>query len=119
MPGGRPQYEPSDADRQTVRLMIAAGYDHLQVARCIAQHGIAPKTLRKHFRRELDVGLIEANSAVAKRAYEMAEAGDPPAATFFWLKCRCGWRETQQVEHSGPGGGKLEVVFVKPPEIAE
>jgi hypothetical protein len=29
----------------------------------------------------------------------MAVAGDPPAATFFWLKCRARWQETHKLEH--------------------
>ena len=49
---------------------------------------------------------------MANKAYQMAIAGDPPAATFFWLKCRGGWKERQEIkqeiEHSGPSGNVLE-----------
>jgi len=39
----------------------------------------------------------------------MAMAGDPPAATFFWLKCRAGWKEKQEIAHSGPDGNALKI----------
>jgi hypothetical protein len=50
---------------------------------------------------------MKANAAVANKAYQMAVAGSPPAATFFWLKCRNGWKETSRIEHTGPGGKAL------------
>jgi hypothetical protein len=56
------------------------------------------KTLRKHFRAELDRGGLEANSNVAQALYKMATSGKHAAATMFWLKCRAHWRERGTLE---------------------
>jgi hypothetical protein len=48
----------------------------------------SPKTLRKHYRHELDCGALEANNEVAQTMYKMAASGKFQAATMFWLKCR-------------------------------
>jgi len=110
MPRGRPKYEPSEADRNTVRSMAATGFTHEAISKCLGTNGVDEKTLRKHFRHELDTAAQKANAAVANKAYQMAIAGDPPAATFFWLKCRANWREKQEIEHSGPGGGDFQMI---------
>jgi hypothetical protein len=87
--------------------MAATGFSQEQIATCLGAKGIDPKTLRKHFAVELKTAATKANAAVANKLYQMAVAGHPPAATFFWLKTRCGYRETTRVEHSGPGGTAL------------
>jgi hypothetical protein len=99
MPRGRPKYRPTEADRNTVRSMAATGFTHEAIAKCLGTKGVDEKTLRKHFRTELDTAAERANAAVANRAYQMAVTGDPPAATFFWLKCRARWQETHKLEH--------------------
>jgi hypothetical protein len=57
--------------------------------------GIAPKTLRKHFRDELDTGHIQATARVAGNLYRFATSsgGEVVTAAIFWLKVRAGWRE--------------------------
>ena len=57
---------------------------------------IDPKTLRKHYRRELDTAHIRANAAVANRLFKRATT-DSVAAGIFWLKAQAGWRETQVI----------------------
>jgi hypothetical protein len=78
--------------------MAAYGMPEEQIACTIGPKGIDPKTLRKHFRRELLLGATKANAKVAETAYQMAISGKCPAMTIFWMKCRGGWRET---EHAG------------------
>jgi hypothetical protein len=89
--------------------MAAYGISEEEVARTIGDHGIDPKTLRKHFRHQLDIGATKANSAVAQTAYQMATSGKCAAATIFWLKCRAGWKETNVLQHSGPNGGPIQI----------
>ena len=110
MPGGRPKYKPTEADRNTVRSMAATGFTQEQIASCLGTAGIDPKTMREHFAVELDTAANKANAAVANRAYQMAVAGNPPAATFFWLKCRAGWKDLAD----GAGGGRTSRVVVVP-----
>ncbi len=105
--GGRPPYEPSEKDRRIVESMIAYGVTTQEVARVI---GISPHTMYKYFRDELETSAVKANSKVAETAYTMAVSGKCPAATFFWLKCRAGWRETTDLRLIGDPNNPLEVV---------
>jgi hypothetical protein len=60
--------------------------------------------LRKHYREELDVGLIWATARVAAALYRRALDDNHPGSTtaaIFWLKCRAGWKEPPR-EHTGP-----------------
>jgi hypothetical protein len=90
--------EPTDEQRRTVKAMSGFGVPHDNIATHI---GIDPKTLRKHFREELDRGSIEATTKVAQSLFNMATQGNNVAAAFFWMKARVGWREKQEVQHSG------------------
>jgi hypothetical protein len=55
-----------------------------------------PKTLRKHYRGELDKGHIKATTKVAENLYRKAtgEGREAVTAAIFWLKTRAGWKET-------------------------
>lgn len=96
----RPRYEPTEADRNTVRSMAACGFTHEAIARCLGEEGIDPKTLRLHFRNELDTAVPKANAAVGNRLYQAAMAGEA-WAVIFWLKSRAGWSERNIIEHAG------------------
>jgi hypothetical protein len=98
------KFVPTDEQRRAVRAMAAYGIPQDDIAKVIE---IAPKTLRLAFRTELDKAPIEANTKVAQTCYQMAISGQHPAATFFWLKTRAGWRETDRHELTGPGGGPI------------
>jgi hypothetical protein len=73
--------------------MAAYGIPEADIATVI---GIDPKTLRRHYRRELDTGHIKANSRMAENLYKKAMGDGPQAvtATIFWLKTRARWKET-------------------------
>ena len=60
--------------------------------------GIDPKTLRKHYRHELDNGQVKATAKVAESLFRKATAEGPQSVTaaIFWLKTKGGWRETSQ-----------------------
>jgi hypothetical protein len=49
-----------------------------------------PKTLRRHFRRELDRGSIEATAKVGQSLFCIATEGGSVAATIFWMKAGAG-----------------------------
>jgi hypothetical protein len=91
----RRSLHPTEEQRQLVKFLAAAGIKQIDVAKIVGIR--SPKTLRKHFRRELDLGGPEANTMVAKTLYKKATAGDT-AAAIFWLKCRAGWRERSHFE---------------------
>jgi hypothetical protein len=75
--------------------MAGFGIPQLEVAGFL---GIDMKTLRKHFREELDRGVVEANAKVAQSLFQMATQGKNVAAAIFWLKIRAGWRERVEIQ---------------------
>jgi hypothetical protein len=95
-PGGRPPHEPTPATREQVKAWAVVGVAQEVMAR---QLEIDPKTLRKHYRDELDMSLAMANATIAGVLFKKAQAGDT-ASVFFWLKTQAGWRETNKVVHS-------------------
>jgi hypothetical protein len=63
--------------------------------------GIDPKTLRKYYREELDLGETKANAQVAGFLFNSAKNGNV-TAQIFWLKTRAKWREVPtELRHSG------------------
>ena len=85
----RPRFEPTEAQRLTVKSLVACGIRQEEIASNIGIR--SPKTLREHFGKELVSGVTEANYKVAKTVYEKAIKGDMYAAQ-FWLRCRGGPR---------------------------
>ena len=92
---GRPPFQPTDEQREQVITMSSHGVPHRQQAPLIGCS--SPKTLRKHFREELNTGKIQANAKVAGALYQSALKGNVKAQT-FWLKTVGGWQETGKVE---------------------
>ena len=89
----RPRFVASVEQRKMVRSMAAYGIRHEEIARCLGLR--SPKTLRRHFREELDRAATEANAQVAQSLYQQATSGKKTAATIFWLKTRALWRESE------------------------
>ena len=77
--------------------MAGYGVPETDIARVLA---IDPKTLRRHYREELDTGQIKATAKVAEFLFRKATTEGPQCVTaaIFWMKTRGGWRETPQ-EH--------------------
>ena len=57
---GRPRFKVTTENRKTVRALAGYGMTHEQIAQIIGIR--STKTLRKHFRLELDMGSAEANA---------------------------------------------------------
>lgn len=93
---GRPEHEPTDDSREYVGRMVAIGIDQESIAAILE---IDAKTLRKHYRHELDHGKAIANAKVGTSLFQKATGGDTTAA-IFWMKTRAGWRETQNVNQT-------------------
>ncbi|HYF08417.1 MAG TPA: hypothetical protein VD970_12410, partial [Acetobacteraceae bacterium] len=93
-------YQPTADQRRTVRAMAGFGVPQADIATFLK---IDPKTLRKHYRDELDQGVTEANAKVAQSLFNMATKQNNVAAAIFWMKARAGWSERQRIEVSaGP-----------------
>ncbi len=86
----RPPFKATPALRDRVRSCAAVGLTHDDIAKLI---GCSPKTLRLHFREELDRGEIEAKVNIMGKLYQIAMGGSL-AAIMFWLRVRAGWRDS-------------------------
>ena len=90
---GRPRFKPCETERKSVQTMAAYGVPEEQIARTVGRRGISAKTLRKHFRSELLIGLAVANAKIAQTLFQMATSGEHPAVTIFCAKVRLHMRE--------------------------
>ncbi len=74
----RPSHQPLPALRRQVEAMAGYGVPETNIARVV---GIDPKTLRKHYRDELDTGHVKANAKVAENLYRKATGEGREAVT--------------------------------------
>lgn len=102
----RAQHKPTTETMAQVEALSGYGVRHDEIALYL---DIDPKTLRKHYRAQLDKGVVKANVSVARSLHKQAVEGNV-AAAIFWLKSRAGFREKQEVEVSGPGGGPIQTL---------
>lgn len=99
----KPSHKPTTESKALVRQWAALGFRQERIARKL---DIDPKTLRKHYRDELDLGADDANAAIGASLFNKAKNGDT-AAQIFWMKTRCGWKETSKHELTGEDGKAL------------
>ena len=108
------EHQPTLETRKLVDATSGLGLPHEQIASLI---GIDDKTLRKHYRKELDEGKAKASSQIAKTLYNKAIGGDT-TALIWWTKSQMRWSETVKQELTGADGEPLvtgiNVSFVKP-----
>jgi hypothetical protein len=112
MPGaGRPEFEPTDAERKQVEALSGYGLPIDQIA-VLVRNGIHVETLRKHFATELVSGKAKANGQVGKTLFQKVMAGDTTAA-IWWSKTQMRWAETQKHELTGADGAPLEFAKIE------
>ena len=89
---GRPSYSPSEKDRRIAEALSGWAIPQERIASVI---GVSPKTLRKHFGPELEVGSAKLEAQLAQNLLRIASGQDRQAliATMFALKSRFGWVE--------------------------
>tara|TARA_R110002126_G_scaffold289307_2_gene443997 strand:+ start:1701 stop:2063 length:363 start_codon:yes stop_codon:yes gene_type:complete len=87
-------HEPTPEKRAMVSRYSMVGTTQEIIADIM---NIDPKTLRKHYRQELDLSTAKAVAQIGGALYTKAMAGDNSAIIFF-LKTRGGWRETDKAE---------------------
>ena len=111
---GRRAHQPDPAQRKQVETLAAYGIPEANISRVV---GIDPKTLRKHYRDELDLGETKANAQVAGFLFNAARNGNV-TAQIFWLKTRARWREVPtELKHSGSIGGGKELSEMSDEEL--
>ncbi|BCH23549.1 hypothetical protein [Mesorhizobium sp. L-8-3] len=106
---GRRAHTPDPVQRRQVEALAGYGVPETEIA---AMVGIDAKTLRKHYRHELDHGHTKANAKVAENLYRKAtgDGRESVTAAIFWLKARARWKEVLVNEHGGIPGQPIEQV---------
>lgn len=117
---GNPPYQATEAQRQKVRTLAKTFPIHAEklIARLI---GCSVDTLRRHFEDDLELGRAEMLASVGAQMITRAIQGDDAVdangklltpgnldAQKYILARLGGW--TTKVEHSGPGGGPVEII---------
>ena len=92
----RPKLNPTSEQRELVETLTSLGVPHEQIAKEIGIR--SPKTLRTHFRDELDLGALRANVKVGATLFRMATSGNHPTVSIFWAKSRMGWSDRPKEE---------------------
>jgi hypothetical protein len=108
-------HEPTPETQRLVESSSGLGLPHESIAVLV---GIDDKTLRKHYRLELDMGKAKANGQIAKTLFQKATSGDT-TSLIWWTKTQMKWSETVKAEVTGADGEPLQgiqVTFVKPNE---
>lgn len=93
-------HRPTEQTRSLVKTLSAVGIRYEDIA---SKLDITDDTLRKHYRKELDEGRIDANASIGQTLFQQAKNGNTTAA-IFWLKTRAQWKETDRVEITGADG---------------
>jgi hypothetical protein len=93
MPVGRPDYVPTKEERSVVWLAASVGIPHDRIASHLnGGNGIAKMTLEKHFRKELNEGMWEANMEVLGTLFDTIRSSRDPKikqrAIEFWMERR-------------------------------
>jgi hypothetical protein len=123
---GRRAHQPDPSQCRQVEGLAAYGIPEADIAEMLQ---IDPKTLRKHYRQELDFGSVKANAQVAGFLFNSAKNGNV-TAQIFWLKTRGHWKEsTLEVPtlaprlivswRGGPNGDGPEQQMIMPPPLIE
>ena len=79
----RPSFKPSLKQRQEVHALARLCLPQDLITEYIGLRSV--KSLKKHFSKELQLGLSEAIAHVSRVCFEMAKSQKYPAVTAFWI----------------------------------
>ena len=99
---------PTDKSRQQVEMLSGYGVPQLDISIIMDMDDV---TLRKHYRKELDLGKAKANAKIGQTLFQQAVAGNFKAAQ-FWARCQMGWKEKSSIEITGADGAPLSVQVI-------
>lgn len=106
-PAHRPEHVPTEKSRQTVEVMTAGGID--QVGICAVLGIKSLKSLRKHYRREIDTAIPKIHAMVVGAHLKKIQAGDFNAIK-WWQQSRMGWTERIIVDDGKPADTPMRVI---------
>ena len=85
----RKKRQPTPEQRSQVKTLAGLGLSQQEICAIVGLR--SPKTLRRHYQRELAAGVAEATTKVKQTAFRLAISGRDPRSTIFWLRTRMRW----------------------------
>ncbi|NKK95245.1 helix-turn-helix transcriptional regulator [Rhizobium leguminosarum bv. viciae] len=87
---GRPPHIPSATERRLVQMLASQGIPQAEICRVL---DISEKTLRKAYRKQLDIGAAKVEAKLVGHLLRLASGNSDVAlkAIQFTLKARFGW----------------------------
>lgn len=112
---GRPEFKPTPETRDQVVKLVACRTSEKDIA---TRFGIDAKTLRKHFREQLDTGFALYNTEVWLKFAESVLAEPTPAKMKFWTEhqdkiAAAGVKDIALEDRATPSLGKKEMKRVE------
>jgi hypothetical protein len=109
--GQQAPHKPTAQTREKVRVLSCYSTQDT-IAKLM---GLDKKTLRKHYRKELDHGKAEIDQLAVGLIVSLIREGDRTAAIYY-TKARMGWREGQVLEVTGKDGEPLQQTVIYLPD---
>jgi len=108
---GRHPFEPTKEQRDMVKIMAGHGIPQDTIVLALS---VDLKTLRKHFRKELNQSAAMVEATLASSQFARAKGSDSVAqrATEFILNTRFGWKKQETHEFTGKDGGPIETMEI-------
>lgn len=123
---GRPAFQPTDEQRKNVEVMASLGIPEENIRFLVRNRSDTPisrNSLRKHFKKELEIGATKLNSRVGHFMVATIFGTRPPDGVTpirddrvrgrlgeLFLKARLGWREVVLNQHEVPKQSKKQRV---------
>ena len=108
---GRPTFVPKDEHRRIVKIMAGFAIPQQQIPLAIE---ISDRTLRKHFKRELQIAAARVHAQLAGNLLRLSNGNDGTAVkdTLEGLRMRFGWSSyaPPPVQERVPVKGKKELL---------
>ena len=112
------KFQPTDELRERVKTLAGCGMRQREICQLIGLR--SRKTLRKHFRKELELGPVEALVSVKRTAFRLATSGRNPRMTKRWLQQRARWSPNMRSRDSdGARHWRWVVETYRPPRPPE
>jgi hypothetical protein len=104
---GRKPHEPTEHQRGQAKSLAGFGVTVKEIA---ALMGIDQETLTKYYQDDMDAGRATANARVSSRLFDRATKEGDTTAMIWWTKARMKWSEKTEHEHTGAGGGPIQII---------
>jgi len=84
----------TEQEKRDIEELAAVGASEEDIA---AELKISAKHLQEQYSAELTYGSAKGKNEVLKTFYKQVQSGTNVGATTFWVKGRCGWRDTGSI----------------------